>query len=141
MSQNSSVVADEWGEYDDFIELSNTSNEDISLAGYFVSDSADEPFEAKLPEGVVVPAKGFLLLWADHDPQQGGEHVDFALSAAGDGVWLTSPDGTLLDAVQFGASTEDWSYARYSEIGPDGSVWDWCAIPTPGAENGDACGD
>ncbi len=59
-------------------------------------------------------------------------HTNFQLSASGEEVVLTSPDGTLLDQVKFGAVPEDVSYGRSSE---DPSQWRFFATPTPGLPN------
>jgi hypothetical protein len=136
-------------EYDDWIELYNASEHDADLAGYFITDNPDGPFKQVLPPEAVVPAKGFLLLWADKQPAQGPLHLSFALSnkSGGEGVYLADPSGNLLDGTNFDSTTGfacsdpssqcDYSYARF----PDGSgTFAWCGLPTPGRPNGSACG-
>lgn len=67
---------------------------------------------------------GFLVLWADEQPQQGASHVSFKLSASGEYLSLSAENkfGELIemDAVQFPALESDQSYSRY----PDG-LGDW----------------
>ncbi len=142
MAANSSTAADDFGESDDWIELYNPSRKEASLGGYFISDGAESPYEWELPQRVVVPAKGFLVLWADGDPEQGDLHLGFRLSSSGEGVWITGPDGTSIDAVTFGvAPSANASYSRYpdgADIRDDGT-WEWCSNPTPGESNGEAC--
>jgi hypothetical protein len=142
MPQNSSTLADDAGDFDDWIEIYNADSYDVSLAGYFISDNASEPYRSTLSADAVVPAGGFLILWADGDAD-GGLHLGFRLSADGEGVWLTSPDGSLVDFVTFGpAGATDSSYSRYPDGGDAsaGGEWRWCSSPTPGELNGENCG-
>lgn len=59
-------------------------------------------------------------------------HVPFRLSASGETVYLTHPDGTLADSLAFGPIPTDVSVGRY----PDGSATlGFLSAPTPGASN------
>ena len=60
-------------------------------------------------------------------------HTNFQLSAAGERVVLTHPDGTRLDQASFGAVPRDVSYGRSLD---DAARWNFYARPTPGATNG-----
>lgn len=59
-------------------------------------------------------------------------HTSFQLSAEGERLTLTRPDGTTADQVAFGPVPRDVSYGRQ----PDGAgPWFFFAEPTPGASN------
>lgn len=59
-------------------------------------------------------------------------HTNFQLSAEGERLTLTRPDGTTADRIAFGAVPRDVSYGRQ----PDGAAdWFYFAEPTPGAAN------
>jgi hypothetical protein len=135
-SRNTTIV-DEYGEHDDWIELSNAGDKDASLDGYFITDDEKDPFKRSLPAQAVVPAKGFLILWADKTPGQGPLHLPFGLSKSGESAWLCDPDGKILDGTSFSAPpVPDSSLARY----PDGTgAFAWCATPTFKQSNGTAC--
>ncbi len=135
MASNQTTAFDEFDEADDWIELYNPTDEDVSVAGYFLSDKADNPTKAVLPD-VTVPAGGVLLLWADDDTEQGALHLPFKLSAAGEGVYLTGPSGALLDSVTYESAAGDESLGR-SEDGAGEFVW--CAVSTPSELNGSNC--
>jgi hypothetical protein len=141
---NQATIADEFGEYDDWIELYNAGEHDAHLEGYFITDSSDRPFEQVLPPEAVVPARGYLLLWADEQPDQGPLHFPFALSAGGESVHLANPNGNLLDGTDYGPPPHgDYSYARI----PDGSgAFQWrgpglAGGVTPGRANVSAGGE
>jgi len=141
MPRNSDTVADENGEFDDWVELYNSGDTDVSLAGYFISDKEDSLYKWQLPSEVVIAAGSVLVLWADKDAESGARHLGFGLSGDGEGVWLTSPDGDRVDSVSFGPAPPGSSYSRYpdgADIGEGGS-WQWCASPTPDELNGDSC--
>lgn len=139
-ASNGAVVVDNFGGAADWLEIYNPASEAVDLAGWFVSDKEDNLYRFALPS-VVVPAGGYLLLWADDDLEQtdlegGHVHLPFKLKAAAEGVYLSSPGGTLVDGTAYSSALRDSSYARI----PNGEgEFTWCSIPTPGASNGSSC--
>jgi hypothetical protein len=98
-----------------------------------MSDSFDTPDEWTMPDGTIIPAGSWLLLWADEDLDQGPLHADFKLGAGGDDIGLWSPDGVLIDSLSFGDQDEDVSFGRL----PDGGAeWQSFDPATPGTSNG-----
>jgi hypothetical protein len=117
LSINKTIVADQNGEYDDWIELYNLSPAALDISGYYLSDNKDEKMKWKFPSGTSVQGKGFLIIWADKDSTQAGLHANFKLSSQGEEVLLTSPDGVLRDRIRYPAQTLELSWAR----NPDGT--------------------
>jgi len=135
MASNDAACADAFGEFDDWVELYNPGDADLELTGYTVTDDTAMPAKLTLPAGVVVPARGYKLLWCD-DQVQGVDHLPFKLDAAGEQFAIYAPDGALIDSVAFGMATADTSFARL----PDGAgEFASCAHPTCGAANGATC--
>ena len=140
LASNDAVVADEFGEFDDWIELYNASGEARSLAGLFITDDPAEPDKFALPD-TTVAAGGFILLWADDDDEdQGPLHTSFNLDAAnGESASLFQSDGEggfeLVSAIAFGPQTTDISLGRITDGGEALSRF---ADPTPGASNATA---
>jgi len=131
MADNESTVADPDGEYDDWIELFNNTSGAISLAGYYLSDDAENLIKWEFPE-TSIEAESFLIVWADNDEGQEGLHANFKLSGNGEQLYLTSPDGiSILDQVIFGAQTTDKTTGRY----PNGTGDFSEMFPTFNAEN------
>ncbi|HRK75173.1 MAG TPA: lamin tail domain-containing protein, partial [Rhodothermales bacterium] len=112
MAQNTKTITDEAGEYEDWIELYNTTASDIDLSGYFLSDKVDNLDKWALPNGTTIPANGYLIIWADENGSQGALHANFKLSASGEAVLLSDPAKQIVDQVTFGAQEMDKSYAR-----------------------------
>ena len=107
MARNDDFLADEFGEYDDWIEIYNSSNEAIDIAGgYFTDDLSNTTLhliESGDSELTTIPANGYKIFWADGTPEQGANHLGFSLSAGGESVALVLSDGEFIEhAVQFG---------------------------------------
>lgn len=135
----SSVITqpDPQGEHDDWIEFYNPGAAAVDLGGMYVTDDLDNPTQWQFPLGrpelTTIPAKGYLLLWADGDTADAGLHASFRLSANGETIGLYDRTGvTLIDSVSFGLQKPDESYGRY----PDGAAaWLVMAWPTPEDKN------
>ena len=73
MASNAWTIADEDGDYEDWIELYNFGQDSISLQGYGLSDNYAQPFKWVFPDVSIGPGE-FLLVWAsgkDRRPAQG----------------------------------------------------------------------
>jgi hypothetical protein len=136
MASNDSANTDPNGEYDDWIEIYNPSATAVDISGWYITDDPAQLTKYQFPIGsteAIVPANGWLLVWADNQPQQGDLHTNFSLSAAGEAVVFTGPDGvSIVDQITFGPQPSDVSYGR---IADGGSPWVEFAIPTPNASN------
>ena len=137
MASNDATVADPQGDFEDWIEVYNAGDDAVDLAGYYLSDDPDDVLAFRLPAGdplaTTVPARGYLLLWADKDEDDGAAHLGFKLSGDGETITLTAPDGlTVVDQYAYGPQVADVSFGR----SPDGTGdWGAFATPTPGAAN------
>jgi hypothetical protein len=119
MARNDSVLADPQGEYDDWIELKNVSDQIVDLAGMYLSDNPDNPLKWKFPEDTVLEPGGYLIVWADEDGGDEGLHCNFRLAGDGETIWLldTIEAGhALLDSVTYADLDVDVSLGRL----PDG---------------------
>ena len=139
MASNQGALVDPADDdFDDWIELFNPDGSPVDLAGWFLSDDPADPFKFQVPAGFVVPAGGFQLVWADDEAAQNDPvtrpdlHVAFALSAQGESILLSAPDGTLIDRVDFGPQSPDKS------MGQSGGEAVALASPSPLAVNGAA---
>jgi spore coat protein CotH len=112
MAINQTTAADSDGEFEDWIELYNNSDEDIALNGYYLSDDADDLSKWTFPD-TVISAKGYLIVWADNDVDQQGLHANFKISGSGETIYLLDSDTTLIGEVSYTAQTTDFSTGRY----------------------------
>lgn len=130
LASNDSLLFDPNGEDEDWIELINTTNTPIDLAGFYLSDDPLDLMAWAFPAGTIIPANGYLLVWADNDVNQVGLHANFKLSSGGDYVYL-SHGFNVHDQVAFGPQIPNISYARCPDAGLDFAT----IIPTPLANN------
>ncbi len=136
MADNDSVYHDAQNEYDDWIELYNTTDSTLSLSGMYMTDSPENTRKWKFPD-VSIPAGGYLIVWADNDTLDDfyGVHTNFALSKGGEFIGIYDMDANghgLIDSVYFGEQEENISYGRLTD-GAD--AFAYFTDPTPGTSN------
>jgi len=135
MASNTNTLADPQGEYDDWIELHNVTDQEVDLTGRYLSDEPNNPRKWQFPPGTKIPAEGYLLVWADENTTATpGLHASFKLAAEGEQIFLTDTDANhnaTLDAVVFGEQQRNRSYGRSAA---DADVW-LIMNPTPGLAN------
>lgn len=124
------TIADQDGEYDDWIELYNNTDTEIVLNGYYLSDDGSKLTQWAFPD-TSITAKGYLIVWADNDDHQDGLHTNFKLSASGEVIYLVHPDTTVVNEVIFGEQTTGLTTGRY----PDGTSAFVLMNPTFAAPN------
>jgi len=134
MAFNTQSLTDPQGEYDDWIELHNLSDQEIDLSGMYLSDNKDNPRKWIFPENTTIPPKGYLIVWADEDGKDPGLHANFKLSQNGETVMLIDKDergNKVLDSMEFGKQEKDVAYGRF----PDGTGNSKQLTMTPGKKN------
>jgi len=92
---NNATLQDSDGEYSDWIELYNSGDADVDLAGYSLTDDGENLRKWIFPE-VTIAAGQFLVVFASSkDIREPGEelHTNFRLAGAGEPLFLISPDG------------------------------------------------
>ncbi len=135
LASNAAVNPDEWGEYEDWVELYNAGSADLDIGGMYLTDDLGDPAKWRIPAGTLIPAGGFLLIWTDDDGSDGPLHTGFKLRQIGEEIGLFDRDEAgrgLIDHVIFGSQATDLSTGR----SPDGGeAWRVLTIPTPGETN------
>lgn len=138
MAANVNVLADNDGEYADWIEIHNSGGAPIPLEGWYLTDSPNNKAKWRFP-AVTLPAGGYLLVFASNKDRRDPSaplHTNFALSAGGEYLALIRPDGATVAqeyAPQFPAQRDDVSYGLV-EVGGN-PVASYLMTPTPGAPN------
>jgi len=135
MAENTKTFADPQGEFEDWIELHNISNEVVDLTGKFLSDDPEQPRKWRFPDGTRIEPGAYLLVWADEDGSATeGLHASFKLSNDGEEIFLVDSDeqqNRLLDYVAFGKQGADYSHGR----DPAAPTVFKAMSPSPGALN------
>jgi len=97
MAINNYTLADEDGDYSDWIEIHNAGDSDVNLEDWGLTDDESRPTKWQFP-AVTVPAGEYLVVFAsDKDRAVAGEelHTNFKLSGDGEYLGLARPDGTI----------------------------------------------
>ncbi len=139
LAENDNNLADNHNEYDDWIELYNPGNTPVDIGGMYLSDDLNDPLKFQVStlhaDSTTIPAKGFLLLWADDDTEQGVLHTNFKLSNGGEEIGLFLNQFTVLDSIIYTEQYADTSYGRLWDGSP---AWTLFNMPTPDASNANA---
>lgn len=133
MIDNTKILYDSDGDYSDWIELYNCTDDDIVLDGYSLCDSSDLDGKWYFPQGTVIHAGEYMLIFCsgkDKTDSKGYMHTSFRLSAADDAIVLLTPLGYVN------------SYAGVLELNKNVSAvlvdegqYMRCSLPTPGKIN------
>jgi len=140
MADNTGSARDQNGDDDDWIEIYNYSDSAVNIGGMYLTDNQSAAAGWRVPDNnptvTTIAPKGFLLIWADGETDEGTLHAGFKLGSDGENIRFFAADGkTLIDEVTFGSQAENRSYGRM----PDGSGnWQTLAAPTPGKPNSSA---
>ena len=114
-ARNSTTIADEDGDFSDWIEIRNTDTEPINLEGWYLTDDDTELTKWQLPSTTLAAGQEILVFASSKDRATAGNelHTNFRLSGSGEYLALVKPDGVTV-AQDFGESypeqMEDQSY-------------------------------
>jgi hypothetical protein len=137
------VLSHSHGVAADWIELYNTTDSQIDIGGWYISDSASEPEKYRIANGTKINGYSYRLFYEDtHFGEQStdpGKISAFALSEDGDEVYLRSSDGDELTgyraAEDFGASLTGVSFGRYFKKSTGNTNFVAMQDITPGDKN------
>jgi len=134
MASNATTIADEHGEYDDWVEIYNDGNEPIWLGDKYLTDNFDNPDKWQFPDYTIQPNE-FLIIWVDDDPEQGDFHTNFKLNKGGEEIAIYDSEVSgfaEIDAYDYGQQETDISEGRDPDAGDD---WIFYPDATPGLSN------
>jgi hypothetical protein len=134
MSNNASAMIDPAdGQADPWFELVNVGLEPVDLGGMYLTNQEGDLTRFRIPDGTSVPPLAALLFWADNQPNQGANHVNFSLAAGGGQVVLLDCDGsTVISAAAYPALAADVAWGRFPDYN---GLWLQLRQPTPGRPN------
>lgn len=132
-AKNESIIPDEYGEYDDWIEVFNFGEDTIDINGLYITDDLNNPQKWQINDELIILPDSFIVLWADSEPDQGINHLGFSLSGDGEEIGIFTLDSlVLIDSVIFNEQISNVSMGRQ----PDGGqIWNNFLVPTPGMSN------
>ncbi|MCB0037579.1 MAG: CotH kinase family protein, partial [Anaerolineales bacterium] len=133
MASNTSTLADEDGDFSDWIELRNSGGAPVSLDSWYLTDDPLDLTKWQLPN-LSLAADEYLVIFASGKNRLGAElHTNFSLKATGEYLALVAADGSTIISEfnpSFPAQQNDISYGV---IQP--GITGYLSTPTPGATN------
>lgn len=118
-NRNGTIITEDGYAGDDYIELYNTSKSTISLKGWSLSDDSEKRNRQVLPDITIEP-KEFVVFYADGEIS-GEKSLNFKISADGETIFLSNPEGEVVDQVFVPKLDMDQTYSRTTDGGPK---WD-----------------
>jgi hypothetical protein len=137
VADNVTGLQDEFGEFDDWLEIHNAGTQTVDVGGMFLTNSLHQSREWELPSRVIEPGD-FLLVWCDDDDEQGDLHTNFKLAASGSVIRLfdsVDHGNVLVHGFKHGVFGQDISFGYFPD---DSDAPEYLATPTPAASNNTA---
>lgn len=137
VSASNTMASNDLFKHEDWIELYNTTDEVIDIAGMYISDKKKDPLKYQFVKSdnvsTLIQPHGFIIVWCDKSDAVSQLHTNFKLGNDNESyVILTAEDGTWADTLRYNAHDEEMSYGRY----PDGSDNVYLMnMPTAGKSN------
>jgi hypothetical protein len=131
-ASNQSLFADEFGEYNDWVELYNTTDNSISMVDCYLTDNPGNWNRWKLPD-TLLPANSYMIFWLDDDPEQGRHHANFKLGSNEELLLYRLEEGKprIIDRASGFSSVADQTWALLPDGGSDSAF----TSGTPAASN------
>ncbi|KAA3606863.1 MAG: T9SS C-terminal target domain-containing protein [Calditrichaeota bacterium] len=102
---NDNCCTDEFGEFEDWVEIYNFGTNPIDLGGFYLTDDFTTPTKFQIPQNnstlTTIPPNSFLVFWLDNQPEQGILHANFKLSGSGEQIGIFAPNGSVIDTISF----------------------------------------
>jgi gliding motility-associated-like protein len=135
-ASNWSHHADNFGQYEDYIELYNPTGAAVDLSGWYISDSQNNNLKYQFQAGTTIAANGYLMVYCSgRNTVAGGViHTNFKLNQTQEErAVLSDPSGTIVDNFKLEQRTKtDHSWGRTTD---GAGTWSLFTTPTPGAAN------
>lgn len=133
MQANIDMFLDPSFNYGSWIELYNTTDQDISIADFWLSTTPDSTTGYRFSNSApAVPAHGFLNVWFGHREDYCQLQMDAKLDYDGGYISISDSQGGLIDAVWYPESKPRISWARTAD---GGGIWSYAGNPTPASSN------
>lgn len=124
VSAANGIHVNEYFKRNDWVELYNTTDEPIDVAGMYLSDNEKKPLKYQISKGdsqtsTTIPAHGYLIVWCDKLESKDQLHASFKLDADGGSVLLTAADESWSDRLIYTEHHADQAVGRYPDGGND----------------------
>lgn len=136
---NTTGLTDNTGAHEPWIELYNAGLQPLALDDWSMTDAYDNLGQWIFPAGTIIPARGYLLVWADGESAQSVSdqpHANFRLKSTGGSVALARPQQgvrAVFDYLDYAGVPDNQSFGSSADGTPEPRQI--FTIPTPGSAN------
>ena len=122
VSASNTMASNDLFKREDWIELYNTTDNPIDIAGMYISDKKKNPLKYQFQKSdsvsTTIQPHSYIIVWCDKSEAVSQLHTNFKLGNDDEScVILTAEDGSWADTLSYNAHSGEMSYGRY----PDGS--------------------
>ena len=123
VSAANEIYVNDYFKRNDWVELYNTTDAPVDVAGMYLTDKKDKPKKYKISGAstqgsTIIPAHGYLVVWCDKLDPLSQLHASFKLGAEGGDIMLTAADESWSNTLTYPEHLGDQTVGRY----PDGTV-------------------
>ena len=134
MSANKNVLQDEFGDYPDWIEIYNPSQQTVNLLNWYLTDDQDDLTKWSFSYLLIEPGDFILVFASGKDTTTSQNiHTNFKIKSEGEELILSNSEGILIDQTDATELGSDQSFGRVT----DGSeLFEIFYTSSPGTSNG-----
>ena len=142
-ASNRTSHTDNYGDYEDWFELYNTTGAAVDIGGWWVSNRPGNPLKWQIPAGTMIPANGYRLIYCSKRDEGGAAlHTDYQMNQYDeDVVMLSDAAGNLIDEFAFTPTNRTKLEHSRGRTTDGAATWSLFTTPTPGAANVGAAND
>ncbi len=125
VSAANSINVNEYYKKDDWVELYNTTDEDIDLEGMYLTDHSEQPHRYQITAqntnaSTIISAHGYKVIWCSKRDTDTELHASFKLNNDAENmVRLEAADGSWADSLFYCTMDGTQSVGRYPDGGSD----------------------
>ncbi len=127
-------IQDDFGNYEDWIELYNDSENFVDLTGHFLSDNPNNPYKWQFSSVFMNPGSHLIVVCSGRDAMSGlTPHTNFRLNQLQpESIIFSDPNGEIIESFTLFTTQFGHSYGRLTD-GED--IWGVFTNPSPGEAN------
>ena len=105
-ASNLNQFPDQFTKYEDWIEVHNTSSEELDISGFGISDKESKPQKWIFPEGTILSSGEYMIVWCsgrDMEQAFGASHTNFKLTQTKSGEYavISDVDGNIIESTAY----------------------------------------
>lgn len=134
VSSSNDIYISDYQKKSDWIELYNTTDTVIDLAGMYLSDNPEKMQKYQIPSGdnTLIAPHSYRIVWCDNNEPLDQLHASFKLANADSAfVSIQAADGSWTDSLHYQAQRRWQTFGRYPDGADQVALFDRITIEQP----------